>query len=377
MKWNNADITFNDGVLTVLSDHLDEMISTSSYRKYKINSKISKNKVTLITFKNKTRLPEHPSNIFSNFKNLKTLDLTNVDFKNVKSLSKFITNCPSLEKIYIGSLELNNIKTLTKVISKAENIKFISIYRFKSESLNEIIEPFSYRNHNIELNIKETDLPNLSLLKHTLQALTDSTIKKLNRLNAPNLKELYEQTLNIKKDITIDLSNFKKLSIITLNSKFPNTHLNSIIFPTLKTEFDFIETINMTGYETISNNINKLYIRFYTKCDDVINIPNHIKINEFRYVDEYQNIKINNENHIKQIIKNNKKPYLTSYFIITPLYDNVCDKNVYIKALEDIIKEGDLLNIEKYIHQKSITENISEVQKKKFNVLMNLKENTF
>lgn len=72
-------------------------------------------------------LPEKFSGGFYNFSNLKTIDLTHVDFSNCSDFESLFMECVSLEKVEMSGLNLQNVKTMERMFYKCANLKEVKM----------------------------------------------------------------------------------------------------------------------------------------------------------------------------------------------------------------------------------------------------------
>jgi len=103
-------------------------------------------------------------NMFYNCKSLTSLDVSNLNTKNVKNMSDMFFNCSSLESLDLSNFNTRNVTTMENMFSNCESLKSIDLSHFNTMSIKNVKGMFRKCSKLIRLNLYNFNICNHKLL---------------------------------------------------------------------------------------------------------------------------------------------------------------------------------------------------------------------
>ena len=213
-------------------DHLKEMnelntkvnIEGINYEKFFVPKKKGTYNIKIVL----NFLMEDCSYMFYRCCNIKSINLSKFNSKNVTNMSYMFCECDNLENINLSSFNTEKVINMRNMFYNCNNLKKIDLFKFNTKNVTNMSHMFygCYNLKNIDLSSFDTQ-------------------------NVTNMSYMFYKCINLK---SIDLSGFNFTNIINLNKMFSNC-IN-------------LENINLTSYSNVLNEASKLDI--FNKCNKLI-----------------------------------------------------------------------------------------------------------
>ena len=112
------------------------MCRETEYDRIQISPHMWPDGLTSLSFEEGVEFPEFSDDLFANMKDLAAIDLTNIDFQNVKSMNDLFYNCRSLTSIDLSSIDFTGINSCYHMFSGCVNLQTIETPIHVSESIS-------------------------------------------------------------------------------------------------------------------------------------------------------------------------------------------------------------------------------------------------
>ena len=145
----------DDGVLT-LSGKVSKAQVWGAVGKTSLNDDVEN--VTSITASAGTILPENCSDLFSNFKSVKEIDLSNADSSNVTDMSQMFYNCQALNSISFGdNFDTSNVTNMFCMFTGCSSLAELDLSSFDTSNVTDMCAMFEYCMSLVSLDVSSFD----------------------------------------------------------------------------------------------------------------------------------------------------------------------------------------------------------------------------
>ena len=175
--------------------------------------------------------------MFYKCSNIKNIDLSNFETKNVENMSCMFANCNKLKEIDLSSLNSENVTNMSAMFSDCNNLKSLDLSSFNTTNVKDMSCMFS----NCE-KLKEIDLSSFDTKKVINMSAMFANCKTLKEIDlsffdTENLKDISAMFLGCDKLKSINLSSFYTENVKDMSALFFNCNkLKSIDLSSFKTE---------------------------------------------------------------------------------------------------------------------------------------------
>ena len=208
------------------------MVDGTEYSSIKINKYIWNSAVGLSLEKGVT-FPEDCTYFFRYAKNLKTLDirqvdtsnitnmsymfygssltdldLRGVDTSNVTDMSYMFENCNSLTELDLSSLDLPNLKYMDNMFRYCRNLSSVDLSDFNAPKLESAGYLFYHCDHLTNVNLNGFDAPNLYFMRSMFSNCGDLTNLDVSSLNTSKATNMMYMFFDCSSLISLDLSSW-------------------------------------------------------------------------------------------------------------------------------------------------------------------------
>ena len=175
--------------------------------------------------------------MFYKCNNIKDIDLSSFDTKNVVNMSCMFSNCNKLKEIDLSSLNTENVTNMSAMFADCNNLKSLDLSSFNTENVKDMSCMFSNCEKLKEIDLSSFDTKNvinMSAMFANCKALKEID---LSSFNGENVKDISTMFLGCDKLKSIDLSSFNTENIKDMSALFFNcSKLKSIDLSSFKTE---------------------------------------------------------------------------------------------------------------------------------------------
>ena len=150
--------------------------------------------------------------MFQNCSNLKEVDLSNLNNENLISMSYMFSGCTNLEKINFSNFTTNKVRTMDHTFQFCKNLKYIDFYSFKTElveNTNQMFLGCSSIESMYLFYFKLSNIKSMDEMFYNCKNLKNLSLPVFDQDKIPNL-QLFKGCESIEK-IEIHTSKYKKI----------------------------------------------------------------------------------------------------------------------------------------------------------------------
>lgn len=295
------DVSFTNGLNNVMAYIEDDGSGEGTYILY-------------IAGKGIVYSPPNAHNLFSDFINVKNIDLKNFRTSNTNNLAYMFYKCNNLDSLDLSMFDTANVKNMAGMFSDCNNLSSINLDSFNTAKTNQMHQMFAHCSSLKSLDLTSFKPTNLVYMYQMFAYDTNlETIKFSEEFDTSKVDDMKEVFRGCESLIELDLSmfntsNVKSMKQMFLNCKQLNT-LDLTSFNTDKVEdmsgmfegCEKLSNVNLSSFNT-SNVINMSTM--FDRCRQLVNLDlsnfNIDKVENvnymFRNLNNIENLKLNNMN---------------------------------------------------------------------------------
>ena len=144
-------------------------------------------------------LIEDCSGFFYNCQNLKYIDLSSFDTRNVKNMGSMFYRCWNLENINLSSIVTKNLTNLTCMFYDCANLKSIDLSSFDTRNVTSLCEMFFGCYHLKSIDISSFDIKKVTNIRNIFGNCLELKKIKVNKESYDKFKDFLDNTYHIGK----------------------------------------------------------------------------------------------------------------------------------------------------------------------------------
>ena len=169
---------------------------------------------------------EDMSYIFSRYKNLKSIDISNWNVSSVKNMAFMFSECENLKSIDVSNWDVHKVKYMNGMFFGCENLKSIDVSNWNVSGVKNMTSMFSDCK-----NLKSIDVSNWNVSGIENMARMFSECKNLESIDVSNwnvsgVKDMNCMFSGCKNLKSIDVSNWNVSSVENMNEMFYGCKFN-------------------------------------------------------------------------------------------------------------------------------------------------------
>ncbi|MBQ9011237.1 MAG: BspA family leucine-rich repeat surface protein [Bacilli bacterium] len=137
---------------------------------------------------------ENSSSLFKDFKNVTSIDVTNLDTTKVTSMASMFRDCTSLTSLDLSGYDTSNVTTMNGMFNTCENLESLDLNSFDTSKVTSMDSMFE-----------------------KCYSLTGLDLSSFNTSNVTNMTEMFRECKSLT---AIDLSNFNTSKVTTIRLMF-------------------------------------------------------------------------------------------------------------------------------------------------------------
>lgn len=173
-------------------------------------------------------------NLFYNFPNLKTIDLTYLDTSNVTSMEGMFAECKNLTTVNVSALNTAKVKNMNGMFKSCEKLTGLSLTNFAT-----------------------TNVTNMASMFEGANALTTLDVSSFNTSKVTDMSRMF---YGCKKLSTLNISNFATTNVTNMEYMFANIELTTLNIDNFETP----KVVNMGGMFLNSNKLTTISMKKMT-----------------------------------------------------------------------------------------------------------------
>ena len=144
-------------------------------------------------------LIEKCNGMFYNCQNLKYIDLSSFDTRNVKSMDSMFYRCWNLENINLSSIVTKNVTTLNRMFYDCVNLKSIDLSCFDTRNVASLYEMFFDCCHLKSIDLSSFDIKKVTSIKNIFGNCQELEKIIVNKESYDKFRDFCDTTINFSK----------------------------------------------------------------------------------------------------------------------------------------------------------------------------------
>ncbi|MBO5138316.1 MAG: BspA family leucine-rich repeat surface protein, partial [Bacilli bacterium] len=176
-------------------------------------------KVTIVGDGNVTA-NENSSGMFSGFRNLKELDLSNLDTSQVTNMQGMFASCNSLTSIDLSNINLSNVTNMEAMFASCNSLTSIDLSNINLSNVTNMEAMFASCNSLTSIDLNNKDLSNVTSMSNMFMGdsnLTRVNFSNINLSSVTNMSGMFGGCSNLT---SMDLSNTNLSSVTNMSGMF-------------------------------------------------------------------------------------------------------------------------------------------------------------
>ena len=246
----NNNIHFHNSLKELDETKVDLYIDNKKYKYTKFNNfHEAKEYEIIIKFNSYLK---NCSNMFYNCKNIKKIDLSKFNTKNVTNMNSMFYNCENLIDINLSNFNTENVITMKDMFHGCNNLTNIDLHSFDTKNVINISGLFYGCEKLEKLNIKNFDTHNVVDMSNLFRGCNNLVKIDLSSLDTTKVKYMSGMFYICEKLTNLNLSNFNFQNVEKTDEMFGYcNNLTNIIFSSSS-------TINLKSMEKMFYNCTRL-----------------------------------------------------------------------------------------------------------------------
>ena len=227
--------------------------------------------------------------------NLKTIDSSNWDTRNIVKMTSAFMYCKKLINLDSSNWNTSKVTSMRNLFNQCNEIKKIDVSKWDTSNVTDMSEMFSNCRQLVELDVSKWNTNNLSSLKNMFlwcSSLTSIDVSNFNTSAVTNMAFIFTNCHNLEE---IDVSRWDTSNVTTMNSLFYDCNMletidlsnwNTSSVTDLSYMFygcDFLETIDLSNWniDGVTNMVD-----IFVDCNNLNNLK-LANINVSNKIDDY------------------------------------------------------------------------------------------
>lgn len=281
---------YEDGTLILSSyDYID--VEKKIIKDYNFENIPSEDKQYIENIVVLDKIIVSPNNYFIRncFKDLKItkLDLRNLDFSNIKNMSKMFYRCENLEELKLSNLNISKVENMGDLFYECENLKKLDISNLDFSNIEDMRRIFWGFENLEELKLSGVNTSQIIDMGEMFGYCTNLKKIDLSNFDTSNVQYMDFMFYKCRSLEELNLSNFDTSNVINMNGMFMYC--------------ENLEDLNLSSFNTSNvTNMNKMFngCQKLKKLNvSVFNTSNVIDMNEmFMYCNKLEELNLSNFN---------------------------------------------------------------------------------
>ena len=197
------------------------------------------------------------SYLFSEFRQVKKIDLNNLDTSNVTNMMRMFANCTSLADLNIRNLKTSNVTNMANMFNNCFELTNLDLSNFDTSHVTDMSTMFSGDRNLISItfgqNFNTENVTNMSDMFNCCYALTNLDVSHFNTSNVTKMSGMFSNCYALT---SLDLSNFDTSNVIRMVSMFEKTNFTSLDL----SSFDTSNVTSMTWMFSGATSLQNIYV---------------------------------------------------------------------------------------------------------------------
>ena len=196
------------------------------------------------------------SYLFSEFRQVKKIDLNNLDTSNVTNMMRMFANCTSLADLNIRNLKTSNVTNMANMFNNCFELTNLDLSNFDTSNVTTMQGMFAgdrnLKSIKFGQNFDTSNVTRMGGMFNDCKSLTELDVSKFNTSKATDMNYMFGGLPNIH----LDLRNFDTSKVTNMSSMFANSNFISLDL----SSFDTSNVTSMTWMFSDASNLQTIYV---------------------------------------------------------------------------------------------------------------------
>lgn len=225
-KWHGLSWQYDDNskTATILGGEAKLVYDPNEY----LSSLISSNTKT-IKIAAPLKVSGDTTNLFNFFTNATSIDLSNLDTSQLKSMASLFENCKSLTNITFGNIDTSNVSDMSSMFKNCRALTSLDLSHFNTAQVTTMANMFGYCQKLKTINVNNFNTSNVqdfSGVFVSCYSLTDLDISNFDMSKVMNAQGRYRANMLAGLSNLVTLKLGSKNYLVTANIELPGTWRN-------------------------------------------------------------------------------------------------------------------------------------------------------
>ena len=197
------------------------------------------------------------SYLFSEFRQVKKIDLNNLDTSNVTNMMHMFANCTSLADLNIRNLKTSNVTNMANMFNNCFELTNLDLSNFDTSHVTDMSTMFSGDRNLTSISFGQTfdtsKVTNMKNMFNCCYALTNLDVSHFNTSNVTIMTRMFSNCYALT---SLDLSNFDTSNVIEMGSMFEKTNFTSLDL----SSFDTSNVTTMNWMFSGATSLQNIYV---------------------------------------------------------------------------------------------------------------------
>ena len=158
--------------------------------------------------------------LFSNCRNLTSVDLTGLDTSNVKDMSMMFIGCSSLTSVDLTSLDTSNVTNMGGMFSGCSSLTSVDLTGLDTSNVTYMYDMFIGCSSLTSVDLTGLDTSNVASMQYMFSNCSSLTSIDLTGLDTSNVTDMYEMFSHCSSLISTDLTGLDTSSVTYMTDMF-------------------------------------------------------------------------------------------------------------------------------------------------------------
>ena len=198
------------------------------------------------------------NSLFRNFRQAKTIDLSNLDTSHVTNMSVMFAGCNSLGNIVFGNnFYTSKVTNMSSMFNNCYELTNLDLSSFNTSNVTNMSSMFSGNRNLVTINFGQnfdtSKVTSMNSMFEACENLTELNVSKFNTSNVINMSRMF---INCRSLTKLDLSNFDTSNVTNMSSMFAGCNFTSLDL----SNFDTNNVTTMNWMFSGASNLQTIYV---------------------------------------------------------------------------------------------------------------------
>ncbi len=164
--------------------------------------------------------PAAAKELFQNFKQCTTMDLSKLDTSEVTDMSSMFSGCSGLTSLDVSNFDTSKVTDMTSMFNGCKKLTALDVSNFNTSNVKTMNRMFYGCSGLTSLNVSEFDTASVTDMSYMFNECSVLTSLNVSEFNTASVTDMSYMFYSCKKLTALDVSNFNTSNVKTMNRMF-------------------------------------------------------------------------------------------------------------------------------------------------------------